>query len=136
MIEIPDNGESSLKFIAKTLSDVCAEHQKSNLNHIQIISEQVIDALSEAYQQTKQLRVSLQRFKRKLQKLIYLYLLTKKSFQIDGFNSVVFFQGELLDRNLDLARFKSIKRTYEEIRYTNNLVAILPKLQSINYIEA
>ena len=55
---------------------------------------------------------------------------------ISGINSQSFFYRALLNQNLDIAKFKSKNGIYQTIRSSNNRVILLPKLQSINYLEA
>ena len=136
MIENPNNVNNTLELIAEKMDDFCVAHKKSNLHNIQIISDQIEEALNAAYQKTRQMRRLLCRLKNRLQKLIYAYLLHRKALIISGINSQSFFYRALLNQNLDIAKFKSTNGIYQTIRSSNNRVILLPKLQSINYLEA
>lgn len=138
MIESPNNINSPLELIAEKVDDFCVSHKKSNIYNIKIIPDDIFEALSAAYQQTRQMRRFLHSFKNRLQKLIYVYRLNRNAPITLGISSQSFFYQALLklNQNLDIAKFKSTNRIYQTIKSSNNLVILLPKLQSINYLEA
>lgn len=136
MIESQNDVNSTLALIAEKMNDFCVAHKKSNIDNIKIIPDQIEETLKAVYQQTRQMRRLLCRLKNRLQKLIYAYLLHRKALIISGINSQSFFYRALLNQNLDIAKFKSTNGIYQTIRSSNNLVILLPKLQSINYLEA
>ncbi len=136
MIESPNNVHSPLELIAEKVDDFCLEHKKSTIFNIKIIPDQIEETLRAVYKQTRQMRRLLCNFKSRLQKLIYAYLLHRKALVISGINSQSFFYRTLCNQNLDIAKFKSTHGIYQTIKSSNNLVILLPKLQSMNYLEA
>lgn len=136
MVESPNNVYSPLELIAEKVDDFCVEHKKSTIFNIKIIPDDIFEALSAAYQKTRQMRGFLHSFKNRLQKLIYVYLLNKDASIVFGVSFISFFYRTLFNQNLDIAKFKSTHGIYQTIKSSNNLVILLPKLQSINYLEA
>ena len=136
MIESQSDVNSTLELIAEKMNDFCVAHKKSNIDNIKIIPDDIFEALSVAYQQTRQMRRLLQSFKNRLQKLIHVYLLNKNAAIVFGVSFLSIFYRALFNQNFDTAKFKSTNGIYQTIRSSNNLVILLPKLQSINYLEA
>ncbi len=130
------NANKDLQLIAdKLLSLSEGSVDEIKIDSLQNFFEKIADTINNA---SKKLKNSLKNLEKLVQRYRILFANRKKklSFLRNIFNFSILLKKTLLIQASVFTKLKSIKFVYQKIKYSNHLITIFPKLQSINYIKA
>lgn len=129
------NANKDLKLIAdKLLSLSEGSVDENKIDSLQNIFEQIVSTINNA---SKKLKNSLKNLEKLIQRYRNLFASRKKlSLLRNIFNFSILLKKALLTQVSVFTKLKSISFVYQKIKYSNHLITIFPKLQSINYIKA